>query len=211
MRSSAEDRQFIHAVAQQNQLSEAAVETLFHAVQAGHGTAAQFNHPELGGMGQWLAGGMIMIGDFSNHRLKATIAQVCTEIAAYLQSGERQSQTASPAPHQTQHQTTGAEPTTFKPFAPLGDFAFSPQATWWPQEWGAPTASGAQNTLRYAYFAPKRRLAIWQGQRVALYDTQDHQINSVSQQQDAKQTVTFRSQKGELALSTLTKLGEYNL
>ena len=36
MRSSAEDRQFIHAVAQQNQLSEAAVETLFHAVQAGH-------------------------------------------------------------------------------------------------------------------------------------------------------------------------------
>ncbi len=211
MRSSAEDRQFIHAVAQQHQLSEAAVETLFRAVQTGHGTAAQFNHPELGGMGQWLAGGMIMIGDFSNHRLKATIAEVCTAIAAYLQSSERQPQATRPTSQQMQRQTTTAEPTPFTPFAPLDDLAFSPQEAWWPQELGTPTASGAQNTLRYAYFAPKRRLAIRQGQRVAPYDTQDHQINGVSQQQDAKQTVTFRSQKGELALSTLKKLREYNL
>jgi hypothetical protein len=27
-----------------------------------HGTLAQFNHPELGGMGQWSKGGMLMGG-----------------------------------------------------------------------------------------------------------------------------------------------------
>ncbi len=182
MNFSAEDRKLIRTLAQQHQLSEGAVETLFAAVQAGNGTLAQFNHPDLGGMGQWMASGMLMIGDFSNHQLKATIAQICTEIAAHLRA---QPQTAQP-----QHEATM-------------DPGFSAGAAWWPKELGTPNASGAQNSMQYAYFAAKHRLAIRLDDRINLYDTQDHQIHSVSQQQDRQQRIVFHSQKGEVALDKL--------
>jgi hypothetical protein len=191
MRFSAEDRQFIRTLAQQHAVSESAIEALFVALQAGNGTAAQFNHPDLGGMGQWMASGMIMIGDFSNYRLKATVAQLCTEIVDYLRA---QPQTAQrPA------------------FAPFSDLQFSATAEWWPPEFGTPTASGAQDAMQYAYFAQAKRLALRIQDRVAIYDTKDHQIQGISQQQDRKQTVVFRSQKGMIALDKLTKLREYKV
>jgi len=208
MRFSKEDKQFVQAVAPHHQLSESAVEALFVAIQAGHGTAAQFNHPELGGLGQWMGGGMIMLGDMFNHRLKATVAQVCTEIADYLVAHPQPVKAERPLTRQTQNQVKEPSSMQFKPFAPMRDMTFSAQEAWWPQEFGTPTASGAQNTLQYVYFAQKKRLVIRLDQRVAVYDTQDHQISGVSQQQDAKQKVTFRSQKGELALSALKKLRE---
>lgn len=211
MRFSQEDKQFIQAVAEHNQLSESAVEALFVAIQAGHGTAAQFNHPELGGLGQWMGDGMIMLGDMFNHRLKATVAQVCTEIADYLTGRPPQSEVERPQTRQTKPHAKEPSPMQFKPFAPMREMTFSAQEAWWPQEFGTPTASGAQNTLQYVYFAQKKRLVIRLDQRVAVYDTQDHQINGVSQQQDAKQKVTLRSQKGELSLSTLKKLSEYEI
>ncbi len=186
MRFSAEDRQFIQTLAKQNQVSESAVEALWVAIQAGNGTLAQFNHPELGGMGQWMASGMIMIGDFSNHQLKATIAQLCTDIAAYL---HKQPQ----------------------PAAMSMDSSRSAHAGWWPQDLGTPTASGAQNTLQYAYFATKQRLALRNDGRLSIYDTKDHQIYSVSQQQDRSQKIVFHSQKGEVALDKLSKLSEDNV
>ena len=211
MRFSKEDKQFVQAVAQHHQLSESAVETLFVAIQAGHGTAAQFNHPELGGLGQWMGGGMIMLGDMFNHRLKAAVAQVCTEIANYLVGRPQPSEAERPQTRQTKSQAKEPSAMQFKPFAPMREMTFSAQEPWWPQEFGTPTASGAQNTLQYVYFAQKKRLVIRLDQRVAVYDTQDHQINGVSQQQDAKQKVTFRSQKGELSLSLLKKLSEYEI
>ena len=51
-----------------------AVRTLLFAVAAGGGTLAQFNHPELGGNGQWMSGGMTMVGDMFNYGLKATVS-----------------------------------------------------------------------------------------------------------------------------------------
>ncbi|MCX6046656.1 MAG: SHOCT domain-containing protein [Chloroflexi bacterium] len=188
MRFSAEDRKLIHTLAQQHQISEGAVEALWVAIQAGNGTLAQFNHPELGGMGQWMASGMIMIGDFSNHQLKATIAQLCTDIAAHLhkQPPTAQSHTAT---------------SRMEPLMPA-------QAGWWPKDLGTPTASGAQNTMQYAYFAAKKRLALRIDGRIRIYDTKDHQIHSVSQQQDHSQKIVFHSQKGEVALDKLSKLSE---
>jgi hypothetical protein len=44
----------IHELAAQYQVSPGAVEELIHALRAGGGQA-QFNHPDLGGMGQWVA------------------------------------------------------------------------------------------------------------------------------------------------------------
>ena len=55
-------------------------------------------------------------------------------------------------------------------------------SSWWPVELGTPSALGAQNDLRYAYFAAARRLAINHGGRITIHDTGDHRVSGVSQQ-----------------------------
>jgi hypothetical protein len=45
---------------------------------------AQFSHPELGGMGQWSMGGMIMVGDMFNNGLKARVDALCNDLSALL-------------------------------------------------------------------------------------------------------------------------------
>ena len=189
MALSTEDRAFIHKVAQEHQISASAAEALFMAVQHGNGSAAQFNHPELGGMGQWMAGGMTMVGDMFNNRLQATVADVCNEIATYLRNRPQQVK------------STGADP------SPMAQSS----GNWWPDEFGSPNSSGSQNDLHYAYFAQPKRLAIRRGDRVAIFDTRDHQIGGVSQQQDGKQTVVFQSQKGKVELGKLGLIREYKL
>lgn len=158
----------IQQLATKHHLSQAAVAELWRAVQQGQGTAAQFNHPELGGMGQWLSGGMVMIGDFSNHALKAKVAQLCTEIASQLVN----------------------QP------SPAASFTFASPAAWWPAELGTPSTTGSQNEMAYAYFASQHRLAVKIGRVISLYDTTPHHINGVAQQQSAGQTLTFRTQLG---------------
>lgn len=61
--------------------SEGAIAHLKEALQRGNGTAAQFSHPELGGMGQWM-NGMLMIGDGFNAPLKARVAALIAELTA---------------------------------------------------------------------------------------------------------------------------------
>ena len=56
-------------------------EALLTALVAGGGSQAQFNIPELGGMGQWSRGGMVMVGDMFNNALKARVDALCTELA----------------------------------------------------------------------------------------------------------------------------------
>jgi len=41
---------------------------------------------------------------------------------------------------------------------------------WWPDGLGGPSATGAQNDMRYACFAGRRRLAVMQDGRVRVYD-----------------------------------------
>ena len=45
---------------------------------------AQFNCPELGGSGQWMSGGMAMVGDMFNHGLKNTVDNLCAELSNAL-------------------------------------------------------------------------------------------------------------------------------
>jgi hypothetical protein len=244
------DRQLISTLAAQHGVSENAVETLWHAVQAGNGTAAQFNHPELGGMGQWMAGGMVMVGDFSRPQLQATVMGICTAIAAHLQgaqtpsptqsvgAGSRQTQSQRQTPSAQMGNTAVNQPRSADPQSAKankgggllssigklfggssGDATAGAQGpstvhrsgAWWPDEFGSPNSSGSQNEMYYAYFAAPRRLALRIGNRVTIYDTGEHQISGVSQQQGGPQTVTFRSQKGEVAVSRLKKLRDYRL
>ncbi|MEZ4706564.1 MAG: hypothetical protein R3A44_05125 [Caldilineaceae bacterium] len=227
MTLSSQDQKVIAQLAQQHGVSQGAVEALWAAVQAGNGSAAQFNYPELGGMGQWMAGGMTMIGDFGNYRLQAAVADICAALAAHLQT-----RAAEPIPTQTQVQSSAssassssAKTSASRPsiLGAIGKKLFSsssvaPESSatlnwpnWWPPELGSPSGSGSQNDMHYAYFGGAKRLALRINNRVTIYDTADHQIGGVSQQQDARQTVTFRSQKGEVAVSQLKKVREYTV
>ena len=67
----AEGQRLVSDLSQRYGVSDDAVTTLLRALVAGNGSMAQFSHPELGGMGQWSQGGMIMVGDMFNQGLKA--------------------------------------------------------------------------------------------------------------------------------------------
>ena len=77
---------------------------------------------------------------------------------------------------------------------------------WWPEELGEnPNSAGGQNETRYAFFGEKRRLVVDTGDgKAQMYDTGDHQISGVQQQQSGQgRKVTFTSQHGEVDLATL--------
>jgi hypothetical protein len=92
-------------------------------------------------------------------------------------------------------------------FVPLprgnGNFGHSGNA-WWPAELGNPSSSGGQNDSRYAYFPGPRRLAIERNGQVTLYDTLDHQIGGVQQQQGGNYgSLSFSSQFGTFTVDSL--------
>ena len=67
-------------------VSTGAVRALLEAVQLGNGTMAQFSHPELGGRGQWMAGGMTMVGDMFSPGLQARVSGLAGELSSLLAS-----------------------------------------------------------------------------------------------------------------------------
>lgn len=190
-----EGRRLLGEIAARYAVSIDAVEHLLMAVIAGQTTQAQFNHPELGGMGQWSRGGMIMIGDMFNNSLKAKVDGLCNELSA-LANNAGIFRPAPPMQSQSQSQGGSGGVSLFVPGA------FS-TGNWWPEELGYAASTGAQNDLRYAFFPTTHRLAINIGGRVTVYDTRDHQIGGFSQQQSGDQSLTFTSQYGLVNLSSL--------
>lgn len=175
--------QAIKELAQRYGVSVDAVRTLLYAVATGGGTLAQFNHPELGGNGQWMSGGMTMVGDMFNYGLKATVSGLCSDLSSLLSS----QQMFVPLPARSV----------------IGGF-IAPGNAWWPAELGSPSSSGGQNEARYAYFPQRQRLAILQNGQITLYDTLHHQIGGVQQQQGGYSgTLAFTSQFGTFGVDTL--------
>ena len=101
-------RQRINDLAQRYGVSTDAVMALLQALVNGNGTMAQFSHPELGGSGQWLQGGMTMVGDMFNHGLKAKVDGLCTELSQIL--GQ---QPFVPSPRSSQSQSPSTLPTVW--------------------------------------------------------------------------------------------------
>ena len=58
-----------------------AVRLLLEALVSGGGGVAHVNHPDLGGMGQWSSGGVVMIGDMFNNELKSRIGALRAELS----------------------------------------------------------------------------------------------------------------------------------
>lgn len=77
----------LQAVADRHGVGLDAVRHLIRALERGHGTMAQFDHPDLGGMGQWFSGGMVMVGRMFDDALKARVDALCTELAGALPAG----------------------------------------------------------------------------------------------------------------------------
>ena len=74
----------INDLAQHYGISADAVMTLLQALLNSKSTMAQFDHRELGGTGQWMPGGMTMVGDMFNHGLKAKVDGLCSELSQIL-------------------------------------------------------------------------------------------------------------------------------
>lgn len=195
-------QQVVNDVSQRHGFSQDAVAHMMFAVLNGNGTMAQFSHPEFGGSGQWMQGGMMMLSDMFNHGLKSRVDALCQDISGILAHQPGLLQTGS---YQSQSQSGGGQQCQASG-APMGQsslFVPDPEDNWWPTDLGAPSATGNQNNVRYAYFANLRRLAVKTGRQVWVYDTRDHQIGGFSQQQGSGSSITFSSQFGTVDLSSL--------
>jgi hypothetical protein len=164
-------------IAQRHGFSADSAREVAEALRHGGGRMAQFNHPELGGMGQWVAGGMLMIGDMFNNGLKARVDALCHDLAAM----------PGPAPAAAEQQTGQTN-------------------HWWPEGLGTASATGAQNDMRYACFPDQRRLAVMRDGRVRVWDTGEHRIGGFSQQQSGGQSLSFTSQLGTVRLEDLKEV-----
>ena len=77
-------------------------------------------------------------------------------------------------------------------------------ANWWPADLGVPSSTGGQNDARYAVFPGTRRLAIQINGVTRVFDTGEHQIGGVQQQQGGGSgSVNFTSQLGTFDVSSL--------
>src|SRR4051794_36609777 len=146
-------QRIVNEVAQRHGVSTDAVINLLYALVAGGGTMAQFNHPDLGGMGQWSQGGMIMVGDMFNNGLKYRVDALCNDLANVLRantvfvpyaSSQSQSQGSGQSWNQI-YQAQGNYPAegnggNVSLFVPGSGGGIN----WWPAELGNPSSTGAQ-------------------------------------------------------------------
>jgi len=200
-----EGQRLVADLSQRHGFSQDAVTHMLFAVLNGNGGMAQFNHPEFAGSGQWMQGGMLMLGDMFNHNLKGRVDALCNDLSnilanqpGLLQTGSFQSQSQSGGGQQQQNGGGG-----MGGFGQSSLFVPDPDRNWWPQDLGQPNATGSQNNVQYAYFGNARRLAVKTGGQVWVYDTQDHQIGGFSQQQGMGGSILFTSQYGTVLLSNL--------
>jgi len=169
-----EGQNLVNDLANRYNLSTDTIVYMIGAVNNGGGTMAQFNSQELGGSGQWMKGGMTMVGDMFNYGLKNTVDNLCSEISNALLTVQ------------------------IFPIIPRGSKGSN---QWWPIELGSPFSSGSQNNIRYAIFP--QRLAVELNGQITVYDTLDHSIGGVSQQQGSDTSLTFSSQYGTISISSL--------
>lgn len=214
---SSSGQQAINDIAYRTGFSPDAVLSMLDSVLNGNGGMAQFNHPEFGGYGQWMRGGMTMVSDMFNNHLKGRVDGLCFELSNLIASqpnlirtGSFQSQSqggydSRGGQQQQNHGYQGSSQSQggggFNESASL--FVPGTSNDWWPADLRWPNSTGAQNGVRYAYFAQARRLAIEVGGRVTVYDTLDHQIGGFSQQQSGSGSISFTSQHGLIDVGSL--------
>jgi hypothetical protein len=145
---------------------------------------------------------MTMIGDMFNNALKAKVDGLCTDLSNLLRQAPSLRATTS-SQSQGQGGTGGSGNVSL--FIPAEGRA---PAAWWGTDLGAASSTGSQNNIKYAYFPASRRLAIAIGDHVTIYDTADHEISGVSQQQSGDASLSFTSQRGLVRVADLHVVSE---
>ena len=213
-------QQAINDIAQRHGFSADATLSMLDSVINGNGSQAQFSHPEFSGSGQWMRGGMTMVSDMFNNYLKGRVDGLCSELSNLVlsqpdlvRSGSFQSQSQggygsgqSQTGYGNGHPQSGGYSDASAGFGPSSLFVPPAPGTsgdWWPADLRWPNSTGAQNGVRYAYFAQAQRLAIELNGQVTVYDTLDHQIGGFSQQQSYGGTLSFNSQYGLIDVASL--------
>jgi hypothetical protein len=181
------DEALITRLAIKHSVSADGVRTVLRALRSGGGRMAQFSHADFGGMSQW-SPGMTMVGDMFNNELKAKLDAICTELASHAANAGSRPDNDDGRDGDVSYRSAGRSD------------------QWWPAGLGTPSSVGAQNALRYAVFPGTRRMAIQDGQQVAVYDTGDHRIFGVAQAQSRDQTLTFTSQSGLVRVDELQQI-----
>lgn len=198
---SADGQQQVSAIAARYNLQSETVESLLKAIIRGNGTMAQFNLPELGGQGQWMKGGMTMVGDMFNSSLRDMVDKLCNELSDLVTTTLLFEINDDPLTDSSVREDTRERAGSRSGF-------FSEPSSSWPTIFGNPTSSGSQNNFRYAYFAPVHRLVIEDGGKRTIYDTKHHQITGVSQQQGGTSSYRFTSQDGVVDVNSLEKVAD---
>ncbi len=194
-----EGEKIVAALADRYSVGVDAVKMMLGAVAKGGGSMAQFNLPEFGGNGQWMRGGMTMVGDMFNNSMKATVDNLCNDLSKVLESQPNIMTVFAP---QSQSQSQGSGGASF--------WQSSQSGSWWPSELGSPASTGSQNSLRYAYFPGSNRLAIDDRGRVEVYDTSGYDIGGFGQQQSGDASLTFTSQRGVVRVDRLPRVTSAN-
>jgi hypothetical protein len=88
-----------------------------------------------------------------------------------------------------------------KPMTPMEEM--QPAEKWWPEDLGNPASSGGQNEMRYAFFPGDYTLLVEIAGKVTAYDSGNHQISGVAQQQGKSKGLSFTSQNGKVDLAEL--------
>jgi hypothetical protein len=172
-------------IAEEHGVSVSAVEQLYDALRSTGGGMAQFSHPDLGGYGQWMRGGMIMVGDMFNHGLKAKVNALCIEIADLAASSRDDL----------------AENRGGRSF-------FGPAKSWWPAEFGNPSSTGGQNQLEYAYFPESHRVVVSDSGDISVFDATGYEVHGFSQQQQNNvQGLHLSSNRGLVPVLSLPRAG----
>lgn len=172
----------IKAIAKQYSVSEDTVRILLEGLKQSGGSQVQFNIPELGGMGQW-QGGMVMIGDMFNNSLKAKVSELCAELAPLAQELIQEEQIKRSAPPKTTPSKKGASNTR-----------------------SSPSFSGSQNGVKYRYFSAEDLLEIEENGKVKSYNTKGYALSGVQQAQDNNsQTLSFSYPGGTVKVKDLKK------
>lgn len=164
-------------IASKYQVSEETVRTLIEGLKASGGRQVQFNISELGGMGQWQSGGMVMVGDMFNYSLKAKVSELCYELAEFSQTMEEE---------EKPKKKTEKQSVAHKPLA---------------------TFRGSQNDSHYAYYANENLLEIEENGKVTKYNTVGYALSGVQQSQsNSLKSLTFNYPSGTVSLKDLKKI-----
>ncbi len=191
----------LETLAQKHGFSIGAVQMLNNAFSQSRSlNQVQFNISEFGGMGSWMKGGMMMIGDMFNQNLKLRVGSLCEELSQLRQNSHGDNVTLncescqknnfaftqpmpSPQPMNFMQPMNSMQPMNFAPF-----------------EAGV-TSSGQSNNVSYKYYGQEKKLVITlNGSQTYTY-LDIPSISGVSSSQSSvdgiqKTKITFSTQEG---------------